>query len=597
MIVAPAIEVMSTGAALPGRDLSGTIASGKTRGFDGLDTNAASHGASLSPGVQESFRARWQALLADLGEGTKGSEVEGASGAGSQQAAAASKRAAMGNASPAASLPGGIATSRRTGASVRENGLPAASGAGAPFVKAQGTGTQETKLFEASSVRTRFSSTEGSKLRSHPADSVRKHRRTRSGERAGLDTAPRATLSTPNPWIAPETAAAAPVPANPAGSAAERVGATPGRALSKSFSGQRSIPQERLGASGISGPAVKRTNPPAAGAVAGPASSGAVPEGHIAPDARGSEAKDVSAPNAAPQGAIQAVSVEAPQAFDRQSADPVHAQPHESGDVASPLAASGDVPEAISSARGTGPARLRAQSLVAGVAGIARHGEGERARPFSPIPREDSHREEPAAGLSADASSVLARDLTGTHEPAQVAGGSSAAASTAGGDPAHAAFSALDADPGMATPSWIHGSAHHAEAGFQDPALGWIGVRAELSGGNVHASLVPGSADAAQVLGGQIAGLHTYLAEHHAPVANITIAAPEGQDAGWSAGQGMNHGAGQNPGQGAQAQSHSDSRPGAPVPASAPSQIAARSGGTEAILPARRGGAYISVLA
>ena len=37
---------------------------------------------------------------------------------------------------------------------------------------------------------------------------------------------------------------------------------------------------------------------------------------------------------------------------------------------------------------------------------------------------------------------------------------------------------AMDTDTERSHPTWLHAGAHQAEAGFQDPTLGWIGVRA-----------------------------------------------------------------------------------------------------------------------
>ena len=98
-----------------------------------------------------------------------------------------------------------------------------------------------------------------------------------------------------------------------------------------------------------------------------------------------------------------------------------------------------------------------------------------------------------------------------------------AAAGTAAGE----TFAAMDAGTEVGTPGWIHAGGQTAEAGFQDPALGWVGVRADMSGGNVHAALMPGSAEAAQTLSGHLAGLNAYLAEQHTPVATLTMAARE----------------------------------------------------------------------
>jgi hypothetical protein len=114
-------------------------------------------------------------------------------------------------------------------------------------------------------------------------------------------------------------------------------------------------------------------------------------------------------------------------------------------------------------------------------------------------------------------------------------------------------FAALDAETGAGTPTWIHAGARQAEAGFQDPELGWIGVRADGSAGGIHASVVPGSAEAADALGGHLAGLNSYLAEQHMPVEPVTLASSGSHSAesgmNHGGGQGMDQGSGQNMGQ------------------------------------------------
>jgi hypothetical protein len=116
--------------------------------------------------------------------------------------------------------------------------------------------------------------------------------------------------------------------------------------------------------------------------------------------------------------------------------------------------------------------------------------------------------------------------------------------SAASGSGLKETFDALDTEGGAGKPTWIHAGAQRAEAGIQDPELGWVGVRADLGSGGVHASLVPGSADAAQALGGHLAELNSYLTDHHTPVETLTLAAPE---TGWS---GLGGGAGEGMGQG-----------------------------------------------
>jgi hypothetical protein len=158
-------------------------------------------------------------------------------------------------------------------------------------------------------------------------------------------------------------------------------------------------------------------------------------------------------------------------------------------------------------------------------------------------------------------------------------------------------FAALDAAGGAEKPAWIHAGAHHAEAGYEDPALGWVSVRADLGGGVVHAALVAGSADAAQTLGTHLAGLNDYLAQRHPSVETVTVAAPE---SGWgdkSMGQQMQQGTGQQSGQ-------QPDRNGPPVLAAsqpdAPARGAPILAGSSGALNERAragGGAHISVMA
>jgi hypothetical protein len=152
-----------------------------------------------------------------------------------------------------------------------------------------------------------------------------------------------------------------------------------------------------------------------------------------------------------------------------------------------------------------------------------------------------------AHGAGSEASSVsfavanLAGDAAGAHESV----GATAVREPAG----HVAapqdtFAALDS--GLTAPGWVHAGARRAEAGFQDPALGWVSVRADLNAGDVHASVVPGSAEAAQSLSGHMTGLGAYLAAEHAPVATLTMAEPATGTVDSGAGQNMHQGASQH---------------------------------------------------
>ena len=151
---------------------------------------------------------------------------------------------------------------------------------------------------------------------------------------------------------------------------------------------------------------------------------------------------------------------------------------------------------------------------------------------------------EPKAGQPARASNVsrLTQSI-----PAQnaVASGAPAAAQP-GTPPAHASmlnvsrestntsgvatqapadtFAALDAEPAAPPATWIHAGSTHAEAGYLDPSLGWVAVRAGVAGNTVHASILPSSAEAAQALGSHLDGLNSYLADHRVAAAQLTIA-------------------------------------------------------------------------
>jgi hypothetical protein len=193
------------------------------------------------------------------------------------------------------------------------------------------------------------------------------------------------------------------------------------------------------------------------------------------------------------------------------------------------------------------------------------------------------------------------RGTADSHETLSATGGHAGASGAAAAESgARATFAALDADPGSGTPVWIHAGAQRAEAGFEDPALGWVGVRADISAGGVHASLVPDSVEAARALGGHIAGLHAFLAEQHTPVETLTLFAPEGKGAALNEDQGtMQQGAGQHAGQGAYSEPQSNSLPDAlAIPSAVSLGATTQSGRLDEIIPfASQGGVHISVMA
>ncbi len=96
-------------------------------------------------------------------------------------------------------------------------------------------------------------------------------------------------------------------------------------------------------------------------------------------------------------------------------------------------------------------------------------------------------------------------------------------------------FTTMDSTVSARTASSMHAERGSVEAGFDDPALGWIGVRAELGHSGIHASVVPDSTSAEESLRAHLSGLSDYLAERHAPIETLTVTASAGQSiAQWS---------------------------------------------------------------
>jgi hypothetical protein len=134
-----------------------------------------------------------------------------------------------------------------------------------------------------------------------------------------------------------------------------------------------------------------------------------------------------------------------------------------------------------------------------------------------------------------------------------------------------------------------------------------VAVRAQADVNGVHASLVPNSADAAQALGGHLAGLNAYLAEHHSAVETLTMAAPEsraheqsfnqrgGQGAGQDAGQNAGQGTGQGSMSGHTGQPSDSQRDRIPAATAARPIVAAAA--EERVVESPTGGVYISVMA
>lgn len=218
---------------------------------------------------------------------------------------------------------------------------------------------------------------------------------------------------------------------------------------------------------------------------------------------------------------------------------------------------------------------------------------------------------QPISHLTAGQSSVPAVDASAMTRALDGAGGivsstvdaAGASSFAATGPDSREAFATLDSAVAPVATTWIHAGTQRAEAGYLDSALGWVGVRADLSGGGVHAQLVPGSADAAQALDGHLAGLNAYLAEHHSPVETLTLTVPEsgwsGLGSGQGAGEGTQQGAGQQSAQGADVSSPSGQNSESVIQSPAPSaELPAFFGDMDGIShSASLDGLHISVMA
>ena len=280
--------------------------------------------------------------------------------------------------------------------------------------------------------------------------------------------------------------------------------------------------------------------------------------------------------------------------------------------VAAPLGSGGLKPESTTGIAVSPSVPAPVMPTVAGKTGLENNTRtlGQAA---TRLTHADAHGDRPLEGQSGQviqdaanngSSAALARDPAVVRGTVNLGGESTTNASSHAGPAVRETFAALDAESATGTPTWVHAGAQRAEAGFQDPALGWIGVRADASGGGVHASLVPGSAEAAQALDSHLAGLNAYLAEQHTPVDSLTLAAPEGRwvESGMDQGasQNMHQGAGQDTGQGASSGQQSNPQTGAPVltPAEVSLEMPAQPGRADiAAYSATREGMHISVMA
>ena len=173
---------------------------------------------------------------------------------------------------------------------------------------------------------------------------------------------------------------------------------------------------------------------------------------------------------------------------------------------------------------------------------------------------------DPAQTAAVDTASVALRTSTPTAQasaaPASVH--TQIPVPTSAAAPRQDTISALDAGTSLGTPTWTHAGGQHAEAGFRDPALGWVGVRADLSAGGIHATVVPNSEEAAQALNGHLAGLSAHLVQQQTPVVSLSMASPSESGVENGMGQRMQQGAQGSPQGGASDEPQASSQDNAP---------------------------------
>ncbi|MGA3136235.1 MAG: hypothetical protein ABSC88_09610 [Terracidiphilus sp.] len=629
MTVATLIEIVTGGHPEPGQSQVLTKTPGKAPSAAWAGAPASSLSPSFVPGTQSS----WQSLLASLGAGLDGLSEEGTETHIKDTVGEAFPAGAAGRASGASPLPVGAAAPQRNTAI-----LPLAkleeqsdgSAAGGASVTRAGSRAGIAVSRDAAGVARQAAADPAGKHteNANPAEPSTDTRAAEGRKGAKLQPASAEAVVTPASTLPEIVSSAMPAsgfaypPANtaesqkqtsasnlstglPESAIREPLQRTPSNAGSPGSAAGLTSPAG--GHAADQGPAVANASHNASatgdslnrGVSSAPSGQGeVVSAGEESPGPGRTESHAEYQPQTIPQGqnAIQAQyqtqevkTVEVPASNLAPSPSPTNADPGLS-QSSPPLAMSpmAGKPEVAGSARSTGPTMMRLAHVASPV---------EAAQ-------QENHLLGGHAGSSALDGSTLSRDLAGVpgagNTSGNMAGASPGAAAGAG---SRETFAALDAGTTTVTPTWIHAGAQRAEAGFQDPALGWIGVRADGSGGGIHAALVPGSADAAQALGGHLAGLNAYLAEQHTPVESLTLAAPESRSAeagtDQSASQGMHPGAGQNSGQDGYAEPQSNTQASSPAnTVTVLPEISAQASGLDGTGPAARpGGVHISVMA
>jgi hypothetical protein len=111
----------------------------------------------------------------------------------------------------------------------------------------------------------------------------------------------------------------------------------------------------------------------------------------------------------------------------------------------------------------------------------------------------------------------------------------------------HETFAAMDAGMNDGATKWLRADSHRAEAGFQDASLGWVSVRAQAGAAGIHASIMPSSDAAAEVLSGHLAGLNAHMANHYEHLNAVTLSTPDNGGRGHDTAKELAQGSGNAP--------------------------------------------------
>ncbi len=154
----------------------------------------------------------------------------------------------------------------------------------------------------------------------------------------------------------------------------------------------------------------------------------------------------------------------------------------------------------------------------------------------------DSTRTSAKAQIASATGPQASMDSAGayTRDPSlvQPAAGATEMRGTHARESATETFQALDTAGSRGQFTWTRAGAHEAEAGFNDPVLGWVAVRAEPRSGGVQASVLVSSAESASALSGELSGVQAHLAERQISVHSVTVGTDGGTGMAWGGSSG-----------------------------------------------------------